>query len=62
MNYKNFSLLVGSIGWLVATLIFRFAGQYFFIIDNPYVMIGLYIETVPHSWTTRKLGFQRNID
>lgn len=45
MNYKQFSLLIGFSIWLVATIIFRLAGQYFFFIDNVIVMSILYLLT-----------------
>ncbi len=38
-------LLFFSIGfgvWLAATIVFRLAGQHFFLIDNTPVMLGLY--------------------
>ena len=46
-NYIKFSLAVGFLVWLFASIIFRFFGQYFFITDNPYVMLGLYILLIP---------------
>lgn len=47
MNYKIFSLLTGFTIWLLATMAFRVAGQYFFITDNPTVLIGLYLIVIP---------------
>jgi len=47
MNYKAFSLLVGFLVWLIATILFRTVGQYFFLTDNLIIMIGLYIAVIP---------------
>ncbi|MGV4413141.1 DUF5367 family protein [Chryseobacterium sp. T1] len=47
MNYSIFSLTIGFMIWLLATIIFRVAGQYFFLTNNRYVMIGLYLVVVP---------------
>lgn len=47
MNYKTFSLIVGFAVWLIATLAFRFAGEHFFLTDNKFVLIGLYIAVIP---------------
>ena len=43
VNYIKFSLAVGFLVWLFVSIMFRLFGQYFFITDNPYVMLGLYI-------------------
>lgn len=55
MNYKIFSLLIGFIIWLLATVVFRIAGQYFFLTDNTLVLIGLYLIVIPF------LGFVANL-
>ena len=47
MNYKIFSLIAGFTIWLLATMVFRLAGQYFFFTDNPTIMIGLYLAVIP---------------
>lgn len=47
MNYKIFSLIVGVTIWLLTTIAFRVAGQYFFLTNNPMVMIGLYLAVIP---------------
>lgn len=47
MNYKVFSLLIGFTIWLLATIAFRVAGQYFFLTDHTIVLIGLYLAVVP---------------
>nr|WP_321413000.1 DUF5367 family protein [uncultured Allomuricauda sp.] len=59
MNYKIFSLLVGFTIWLLATIVFRVAGQYFFLTDNAIVLITLYLAVVPFlgvvaSWVFNK--------
>ncbi|WP_126972652.1 DUF5367 domain-containing protein [Gynurincola endophyticus] len=46
-NYLRFSFIVGFLVWLSATVLFRVAGQYFFIVGNPSVMVGLYIILIP---------------
>lgn len=46
-NYPLLSFIVGFLVWLVATLLFRIAGQHFFIVDNTLVMIMLYIILIP---------------
>ena len=38
---------IGFIIWLLATIAFRVAGQYFFITDSPVVLSILYIVVVP---------------
>lgn len=47
MNYKVFSLLIGFTIWLLATIAFRVAGQYFFLTENAIALIGLYLAVVP---------------
>ncbi|GER61026.1 hypothetical protein ULMA_31340 [Patiriisocius marinus] len=47
MNYKIFSLIIGFTIWLLATIAFRVAGQYFFLTDNLFVLIGLYLAVIP---------------
>lgn len=61
INYKFFSLFVGFIIWLLATLAFRFAGQFFFLTDKPIVMTGLYFAVVPvlglmANWVFNRYG------
>lgn len=46
-NYLLASFIVGFLVWLTATILFRVAGHYFFIVDNAYVMIFLYIILIP---------------
>lgn len=46
-NYLLISFIVGFLVWLSATILFRVAGQYFFIVDNALVMIALYIILIP---------------
>jgi len=47
MNYKQISLLVGFLIWFLATILFRVAGQYFFLTDNTLVMLSLYLAVIP---------------
>ncbi|TPD70474.1 DUF5367 domain-containing protein [Flavobacterium microcysteis] len=46
-NYLLISFIVGFLVWLSATVLFRVAGQYFFIADNVLVMVVLYIILIP---------------
>ncbi|ERJ59047.1 DUF5367 family protein [Sphingobacterium paucimobilis] len=46
-NYLLASFIVGFMVWLSATVIFRVAGQHFFIAENTWVMIGLYLLLLP---------------
>ncbi len=46
-NYPLISFIVGFLVWLSATILFRVAGHYFFIVDNTWVMIGLYLLLIP---------------
>lgn len=45
--YLLISFIVGFLVWLSATILFRLAGQYFFIVDNASVMVALYILLIP---------------
>jgi len=54
MNYRIFSLIIGFSIWLLATITFRVAGQYFFLTNNSLVLIGLYLAVIPF------LGFVSN--
>lgn len=49
MNKKNRQtiLLIGFLIWLVATIVFRVLGQYFFITDNHFILILLYASVIP---------------
>lgn len=46
-NYLLISFIVGFLVCLSATVLFRLAGQYFFIADNALVMAVLYIILIP---------------
>jgi len=46
-NYHTASLTIGFLVWLLATITFRIAGQYFFLVDNPLIFIALYIGVIP---------------
>jgi len=64
MNYKRFSLLIGFTIWLLATVAFRVAGQYFFLTENPVVLTGLYLILIPvlgfvANWVFNKYGMTR---
>ncbi|WP_285397253.1 DUF5367 domain-containing protein [Lysinibacillus sp. fls2-241-R2A-57] len=36
--------------WLIASAVFRLMGQYFFIFEKPFLMIGAYILAIPLIW------------
>jgi len=40
-------LCIGFLIWLLATLAFRVAGQFFFITDSPLVLTLLYVAVIP---------------
>lgn len=46
-NYRRISLIVGFLVWLFATILFRMAGQYFFIVDNTWILFALYLVLIP---------------
>lgn len=46
-NYLLISFIVGFLVWLSATILFRLAGQYFFIVDNAFIMAVLYFILIP---------------
>lgn len=46
-NYLLISFIVGFLVWLSATVLFRVAGHYFFIVDNALVMAVLYLILIP---------------
>jgi len=45
MAYSKSSLLIGFSVWAVATLIFRGAGQYFFLPENLWITLALWLVT-----------------
>lgn len=53
-RYLFISFIVGFLVWLIATVLFRVAGHYFFKVDNVWVMIALYLLLIP------ALGFMAN--
>ncbi|MNJ90683.1 hypothetical protein D3C87_83200 [compost metagenome] len=46
-NYLLISFIVGFLVWLIATVLFRVVGHYFFMVDNVLVMVALYIILIP---------------
>jgi hypothetical protein len=46
-NYRQISLIVGFLVWLCATILFRLAGQYFFIVGNAGILVVLYLILIP---------------
>jgi len=46
-NYLLISFIVGFLVWLSATILFRLAGQFFFIVDNTFIMAVLYFILIP---------------
>lgn len=47
MNYKVASLIIGFSIWLIATIVFRLFGQHFFITDNAFILLALYLILIP---------------
>lgn len=47
MKYQKFSLLYGFGIWLLATLVFSFAGHHFFLTENIMVMTTFYLGVIP---------------
>lgn len=50
---------VGFLIWLLATLAFRFAGQFFFITESPVILIALYVAVIPALATISILTFKK---
>lgn len=46
-KYLLISFIVGFLVWLSATVLFRVAGHYFFIVDNRLLMVVLYAILIP---------------
>lgn len=46
----RFFLCLGFGIWLVASALFRFVGHYFFILEQPLLMIATYILAIPIVW------------
>ncbi|BDS10389.1 DUF5367 domain-containing protein [Aureispira anguillae] len=47
MNYQNFSVLLGFLVWLLATIVFSVWGHYFFLVENELVILAFYSLVVP---------------
>lgn len=50
---------IGFLIWLLATLAFRFAGQFFFITDSPIVLSILYFVVIPALALISVVTFKR---
>lgn len=59
MNYQKFSLLFGFSVWLVATLVFRYLGHTFFLIENDLLITGFFIATIPLLYFLIQWVFRR---
>ena len=46
-NYLLVSFIVGFLVWLLATILFKIAGHYFFLVDNVLVLLILYFILIP---------------
>ena len=46
-NYLLVSFIVGFLVWLLATILFKIAGHYFFLVDNVLVLLILYFIIIP---------------
>jgi len=58
-NYKRASFTLGFSIWLGATIVFRLAGQYFFLVDNVVVLMILYLSVVPILMVVAHIFFER---
>lgn len=58
MSYQLFSITLGFGVWLLATLTFRLFGAYFFLVDDPVVLAGLYAGVVPALWLVATAVFR----
>lgn len=58
-NYTITSFIIGFTVWLLATLIFRIAGQYFFITNSTSIMLALYLGLIPALGLISTLVFKR---
>lgn len=59
MNYQYFSLAFGFSVWLVATLVFRFLGPAFFLIENNLFLAILFLATIPLLYFLAKWVFNK---
>jgi hypothetical protein len=59
MNYQQFSMAFGFSVWLVATLVFRFFGHTFFIIENATILFTFFLGIIPVLWLLIKWVFSR---
>lgn len=57
MNYQYFSLIFGFSIWLVATLIFRYWGHDFFLIENNFVLASFIFGVIPFLYLLAKWVF-----
>ncbi|BDD03948.1 DUF5367 domain-containing protein [Aureibacter tunicatorum] len=59
MNYKKFSLTFGFLVWLFSSLPFRYWGNSFFIIKNPFILILLFLGVIPVLYLLTTWVFHR---
>lgn len=59
MNYQYFSLAFGFFVWLVATLVFRFLGHTFFLVENGLLLAVLFLATIPLLYVLAKWVFNK---
>ncbi|MDM1046441.1 DUF5367 domain-containing protein [Myroides sp. 1354] len=52
-------LFIGFLVWLIATLAFRFAGQFFFITESPIILTLLYFILIPSMVFLSLFTFQK---
>ncbi|MNJ96365.1 hypothetical protein D3C87_140890 [compost metagenome] len=52
-------LVIGFLIWFLATLAFRFAGQFFFLTDSTVVLTSLYVAVIPALMFIAALTFNR---
>lgn len=59
MSYQKFSLIFGFSAWLLATLIFRFWGHAFFLIESDLFLALFFMGTIPVFYFLLQWAFDR---
>lgn len=59
MSFEKFSFIIGFTIWLLATIVFRFGGNFFFLTGNIVVMWILYLILIPSLGFTAFSVFNR---
>ncbi|MEM6379726.1 MAG: DUF5367 domain-containing protein [Bacteroidota bacterium] len=59
MNYKSFSVAYGFGVWLMATLVFRFWGHTFFLVEHNLLLAGFFLATIPTLYLSTYWVFKK---